>query len=231
MQSRERIAFYKEKIPKIQMGIDFARMENKTHLLAFNFGQLFSSRLMCGLLMWRIGLDPHSTFAVAVKELMDHTDELIRLGVSNIFEELPIEKGAIISTLTEQPFKISIGSKLMENNERKIDCLIAQRLFGEAQSNHPLTLEAVDCKNELTRKTYSIYLEILDRIEFKKPFHDLACTSEALFAERKLDNYYINSLSEEGGGEDNKFVVDYRLGAILKMGAYEGKSIHLWKWL
>lgn len=84
-----------------------------------------------------------------------------------------------------------------------------------------------DC--DLASRTYQTYFEILDKSFKNLPIEDSVKMAEELFARRANDGFYSGAEQTEGGGQDNRIVLDYRLAAILRKARYVGESTHCWR--
>jgi len=175
-------------------------------------------------------MDAHANLEKCFIDINNNSKKLQEIdGGENILESLPIERAGLVAFLLDFDFVVDDFStvdmpfckmmdfyllRMINSNcvdEFRRDFILANDYF-EGHSN-----------NSLQVLTYNNYFNILkisnsdsDRMRFIEE-------GFKLFSLRKNDSFYSAGDQTEGGGGDNKIIVDYRLEAILKKIKFEGR--------
>lgn len=203
----------------------------------------------CGLFRWRRGDSPVPDFE-AVLEF----GERLRAGEADW--DLP--ERTIIGQSTKWFFVWHVGNlldrpdfvtakqiatyrKLKENvhpQERAADVLLGFKII-EALAGRPWRDGFEDLITELGSKkrqllaahTYRTYFDLLNAKEQgEEVIAPLIEEAESNYAKRKRDAFYGGGFAFMGGTDDNPYVVDFVLAAIMKHLGWTGESIHRWRW-
>lgn len=234
MGPSETIEFFGKQVERSEKGILTAKLAGNYQLLAFNGRQVFKSRLMQGLILWRHGNNPRPPIESAVNTTQDVMGDLLALNpLANIEMDLPLSAAAILGFLIDRPFGLEQSiSNLLEPN-LCLDSLLASHLNGNlftAEIKEELNKLNLQKGCGLAARTYQTYFEIIDQAKERNSITDLIGQAENLFLLRAKDGFYSGGEQTEGGGPDNKIVVDYRLAAVLKQVNHIEESIHRWRW-
>ena len=201
--------------------------------MAVNGRQLFKSKFMQALILWRKGEDPRSTLESCVNRLFECADDLFQFNPdAKVGVDLPLEKAMLLTFLTERHLDIPWGFSEIDVPDRRLDYLLATALRSGFALEVPVALDILAEKKEcdLSVRSYRTYFEILDHSVVNVPIEKLVQVAEEQFRGRAKDNFFSGGDQTEGGGSDNDLVVDYRLAAVLKAVGYAGVSVHKTIW-
>jgi len=108
------------------------------------------------------------------------------------------------------------------------DMLTGMETVSQADISHHLG--KLSSKKDMTVfvDTYKTYFELMTGEEGADR-ERLIRHAEKLYAKRKTDKYFHPS-AIDGGGPDNLYVVDFRLGSVMKKNDWDGDSMHKWVW-
>lgn len=219
-------------------------------LLASNLSAALDSHLMLGLLEWRHDLAmPRDSLAAVC--------EIARLGV-HILEQLgpaqahwrsfDVFPAAYCALLVKETVPIPAEEVLMNWQENSIDylsqCLDACMLQMLRTGNSPLMWEHLMASLEdtprfrLVRQTYANYADAsLHASANPRAAFEAALKAIRLFEKRERDDYFAGGRGTDGGGPDNRHVVDYRWAALYHLafadslaGLDQGLRTHVWRW-
>ena len=211
-------------------GMQAAELASNYYLGTFNCCESFKCRLMKGLIEWRIGIDPGKTLKVAVTDFEKNWNVVQRLGGDNAsLVDCRFDTVRFVAYIVGKKFSFGMKDNGLEADQM-LDHVLGEWLYGSW--NEALWDEAMDGLNKigskLAQKTYALYKQITkaDQSELQQLAHE----GESLFDNRSTDEFFSGGLQIEGGGEDNKFTIDYRLAALLKRAGYQGDGVHTWKW-
>jgi len=232
MQPSEAIDFFIKQSERAAKGLASAKLAENYQLSALNGRQLFKSKLMHGLILWRIGEDPRRVFGEAVDAVVEGATVLQTLdGNSDVGVDLPLERASILSYLIGRSFVLQATGSELSNPEKYLDNMLMSEIeTGIRRDEFMAKIASVGEKKDfsLVARIYRSYADMLDKSE--APSEEAVTFAEKLFLNRSTDKFYSGGEQTEGGGADNKLVVDYRLGAVLKKLGYIGNSAHRWRW-
>lgn len=233
MTPLEMIEFFGKAFEGSQNGINIGKSKSNYQLVALNYRQSFKSKLMQGLISWRIESEnPKQHIIGAVNVANEAVIELKSLGSKNLADDFAIDTASILSLLAGKDFKMPEFSTKGIVFDRLLDFELAKSLQGKNNQTEWLNVlkgQKPTKRINLCLETYSTYHELLFNKDITKT-EELVRKAEELFLKRLNDAFFTGSESTESGGLNNNVTVDYRLGAILKFIGYKGQSMHLWRW-
>lgn len=231
MQPAEAINFFSEQSVRAEKGLVAAESTRNYQLFALSARQLFKTRLMRGLITWRQGEDASQLMTVAVDTLDRNAAVLADLNAgAAVGADLPLERAAIVAFLIDKPIRFPL-SVLDGVADKRLDCALVSALdSNQVQIDLDLEISRLTKVSALAAQSYRLYFDILNRFSSGISVDDLIVEAEENFQSRATDGFYSGGEQTEGGGPDNKLVVDYRLAAVLKKANYSGRGIHLWRW-
>jgi predicted DNA-binding transcriptional regulator len=242
MENSEMINFFGAQSVRAKKGISVAKLSGNYQLLAHNSRQLFKAQLMQGLIKWRDGNSAREIFEECILSIKSNDEFLSTLEKeTKILTDLPIEKAMIIAFLIEKEFQVNFNGEVREilnsldTAERKLDYILALTLnsnsllevYREEISKQIKSLEK-NLQFDLMAKSYKVYFDILEKFFNNFQINDSIKLAEELYISRESNNFFSGGEQTEGGGADNKIVLDYRLAAVLKKVRYVGGSVHGW---
>ena len=186
---------------------------------------------MKGLIEWRMGIDPSDSLFEAANGFAEDWAPVMGVGNGEVKSAaVPAERVAFIGYLIGRPPSIDVSSEGLES-DRLLDVVLGDWLFnswnGESWEQGMEQLRQAG--SDLAVQTYELYKAVAHAAEADLPA--LSQQGEKLFPIRKSDRFFSGGDQTEGGGEDNKVTVDYRLAALLKRAGFDGTSeVHAWKW-
>lgn len=228
MQPRETIDFFLNQSIRAEKGFLIAKNTHNFQLLTLNSRQLFKSHLMQGLITWKLGEDCRSMLEKALNSVLESV-EILAKTKPEFLTEIPVERAKIIAFLLEKSIDINIEDINAYAPDRKLDHNLTLALESKTVNNEEnLKLFKILEKNgfNLASKIYQSYFSILNDDSNQS---NLVHEAENLFKDRSSDKFYSGADQTEGGGPDNKIVVDYRLSSILKKTGHV-KCSHSWLW-
>ncbi len=205
----KKLSLIENKLARVLKGIDAAKNSGNHQLLGLNVRQGFNGLLLKALYLYKS--NNHSTDLFS-----DISDFYARstLDLNDEITDLPDDRLNIINFISEKE-KAPI-CRSFESSDRTLDYLLGEALYDEevgGQWDQEIrNLEKCPDKSLLLR-TYNNYWKILHSSNISSSLLDLACE---LFEERRKDSYFSGADQSEGGGEDNDYIIDYRLLAIEK---------------
>lgn len=207
----KKISLLKNKLSRVEKGLEAARQTGNEQLMALNIRQGFNAWLLDGLYRLKDGQDAAESFEKAISLTREHIQLVESENVS-----LPFDRLNIIGYYVGKE-KIVRESGLSFGLDSRLDFLLGEALYGIDVSK-----EWEDAIQQLSQEkdkglfvaTYENYWKLLKSESVG--LDNLLSEAEELYYQRKNDPYYRGGDQTEGGGEDNQYVVDYRLLSILK---------------
>ena len=98
----------------------------------------------------------------------------------------------------------------------------------QSDIDHHLNKLLIKKETGLFVETYKTYFAIMASKRGEAQ-DKLIRHAEELYKKRSKDKYYHSS-DIDGGGPANPYVVDFRLGAVMKKIGWDGESRHKWLW-
>lgn len=237
MKTKEYIDFFATQIERSTRGLDVARGARNVQLAALNGRQLFKGHLITGLVRWKQGDSPVQDFERAIQCVQEVSESVLSWDSSfDTVASLPVARVALISRLLDKTPAEALTARAAESDlaaDVRLDALLAADISADdaIQSAVPLINGlSADKKSALAAETYENYFQILRSSIDPKELNQRAEKGEILFLHRAKDPYYRGADQSEGGGDDNAYLVDFRLAVVLKRAKYDGQSIHAWKW-
>lgn len=226
----KKIELYENLVDRARKGLDFAERSGNFHLFALNSRQIFKATLMQALILMRANMNAHAKLKKCFTDINNNSKILKKIdGKENIFESLPIERCGLVAFLLDFDFVVDEFSIADMSFGKMMDFyllrIVSSNYVDEFKENMILANAYLDSNsnNSLQVLTYKNYFNILkisnsdlDKMGFiEKGFE--------LFSLRKNDTFYSAGDQTEGGGDDNKIIVDYRLEVILKKIKFDGR--------
>ena len=224
----EQIGYYEKKISETPFFWNNALQESNLRLAAFNLSICFHSHFMIGLMHWRDGNNPTPYFRRGLDALADGWAQLQQLrpewtGPCPIDAHFSVYMAYLIGA-PHPPVKVETLSFPLV-----AEAFFGNVLIGEADiKDWPKYADALPKgrRYRLGRQTRDVYASLLaGQIDPEEGVR----RAEKLYLQREEDDFY-EGCNLEGGGGSNPFVVDFRLGAILKKLGSSVPTIHAWKW-
>ena len=232
MTPNEMVAFFGDQAnDAAKVGLRAAMDSSDYYLASVNCGEIFKCRLMQGLICWRTGSNPTNFLAEAVQGFADAWNIVMSIGGDAArLSDTPAERVRFSAYLIGHPgLAIALDVDGLEA-DRLLDAVLGNWLFDSwndsfwEQGIKQLRLSG----SKLAVDTYQLYREMARAISSEVP--EFLERGESLFNKRKSDSFYSGGDKTEGGGEDNKVTVDYRLASLVKRVGYMGKGLHVWNW-
>jgi hypothetical protein len=219
-------------------------------LLSFNLTSCLDSHLMAGLLKWRVGEANPAGCLFEVCKVASRGLELLQSMAPGrphwrSFNVLPAAYcGLLIGETTSLPIEAALNNSSQGpafNLTQQLDACIINAI---GTKKPPLMWDEISVRFSQERRmsllhaTYGAYLQIaLAEQSEQITLVETVNKAAALFQARARDTYYAGGRGTDGGGPDNKNVVDYRLAALVRQSSFcrdqsfdEVASVHLWKW-
>ena len=231
MTPEQMVAFHRQSAEDSLLALQTPQVASDQYLSLLNIQLAFKGYLMEGLISWRIDFaSPMQPMANALRVLREGIGVLQASGLRIGADDLPIQYAAIVAfLLNEEP--VLAGSPRDElRADSQLDWLLASGLHGEwAEASWGKALDQLRKINrsQLAVDTYSTYRKLLLQEAATEELVEQACS---LFGKRASSAFYGGGDQTEGGYDDNKVTVDYRLAAILKRISYQGNVVHMWRW-
>lgn len=210
----KKMSLVQAKLNRVEIGMETARNANNLQLLAFNVRQGFNAALLKGLYLIKQGKSAKLELnqAISFYVLNSHLGGEEDIG-------LPFERINIINYLIEGD-KIEIERFHSDAPDVALDYLLGEALYGvdvNERWTQALGLLTGNKEASLAVETYKNYWNILNKdIGDDVSLNSLKHLGIELFRKRKRDSFFSGAEQSEGGSEDNDYVVDYRLQAVLK---------------
>lgn len=213
-------------------------------LVANNLNAALESHLMVGLLMWRRGTCPRAPVEAVWHVGVEGLRRLERISAGaehwTFFNYLPASYcGLLLDREAELPLGPVLGRGQADFRQELLAmyldaCVLAAVATGKAPDLWESLLERIRGRRlELVRRTYELYLEMALA---GRDCADIAADLVTLFDRRATDDFYGDGGETEGGGPDNRYVVDYRLATLLYARGVRQRSLpgetlrHTWIW-
>lgn len=226
----KKIDFYEGVADRALKGMEFAEQSGNFYLCALNSRQIFKARLMQALIMLRANMDAHTKLLQCVNDIKNNSQKLEKIdGKENIFDSLPIERGGLVAFLLGSDFVLENFSDFNLSFGRVMDIYLLKILFSNCSDvfNENIILAdrylSDNFSDSLQVLTYSNYFKIFGILNSDSDKMSFIENGFKLFSLRRNDPFYSGGDQTEGGGSDNKIIVDYRLEAILKKIRYNGE--------
>ncbi len=200
-------------------------------LFSQNAGDIFRHNVMLGLIAWRKNIDPTAHFSEAVDDIIQYCHDLSEGDFS--LTDMPLSSASLISSLIDRECNFSLNCEIGDAADLYLDCLIAEEISRRPETRSQkkgLEILAKSTRQAIAVRTYEVYFDILNNAKDMALLGELALHAERNYADRASDKFYSGGQDINGGGKYNEFVVDFRLGAILKHVGFTGASVHSWKW-
>lgn len=210
----KKISLVESKLNRVNKGLETARSTNNLQLLAFNVRQGFNGSLLKSLYLIKQGESAEDELNQAVSFYVSNADLID--GQST---DLPADRINILSYLLGKD-KVDVEDFYSDSPDRRLDYLLGEALYGiDVADKWKQALELLGQNKEanLAVETYRNYWDILhSEMGDASALNPLKGLGEELFSKRKRDSFFGGADQSEGGAEDNDYVVDYRLLAVLK---------------
>lgn len=220
-------------VERSQMGLEIARVKADQELFALNLRRGFEAYLRQGLVGWRCGiLSPVGPFREGLNYVHQgqSTWQTMKGGTTPQPLQLPLEKALFVAFLVnESPIAFDLNDFLAD---RLLDAVVGIGLIGnwnELFWNSGLEQLRQLKGSSLAVESYMTYHRLLHSSQDSEA-NAIVEKATSLFEKRKSNGFFSGGEQTEGGGNDNKFTVDYRLAAIMKRIGFNGVSIHSWRW-
>ena len=231
MTANEMIVFFGEQAEGSRDGMTAAGASSNYYIAAMNCSEALKCRLMQGLISWRTASDPTEFFERAVQGFSDDWKMLMSIGGDTAsLSDVPAERVAFVSCLIgRQELPVAIDTDGLES-DRLLDAVLGKWLFGSwDDSLWQRGIEQLQQSgSNLALDTYSLYRDMVQASS--ADLSTLMKNGESLFDRRRSDKFFSGGDQTEGGGDDNKFTVDYRLASLAKRLGYTGGGRHAWLW-
>jgi hypothetical protein len=144
-----------------------------------------------------------------------------------------------ISYFLDQPVEFPVDRALSVRVFRSkyadvaLDYHVLDALGGkEWRTGIPERLERLAAKKRqmLAVETYRTYLDLLETDGRGERAEALVRTAEDNYEKRVRDSFYSGGQTYMGGGQSNRYVIDFQLASILKHIGYVGQTVHRWNW-
>ncbi|MCP5005146.1 MAG: hypothetical protein GY941_14605 [Planctomycetes bacterium] len=206
----KKLSLVDKKLSRVEKGIEAAKASNNSQLFALNIRQGFSGNLLKALYNCKEQGLLNDTF----KNVSEFYTQHIQSIESFDDIDLPTDRVNILQYITGND-KLEVSNHF-QSPDRILDFLLGEAFFGvDVHERWAIEIEKLASKEDqvLCYETYQNYWDLLnsqsDQVENLEK-------ANVLFDNRKTDPYFQGADQTEGGGEDNSFVVDYRLLAIKK---------------
>ncbi|MEI8021290.1 MAG: hypothetical protein WCH39_23990 [Schlesneria sp.] len=166
-----------------------------------------------------------------MQEFKDNWNSMVVIGGEKAtISDTPAERVPFISYLIGQCDSETRFKTDGLESDRLLDAVLGQWLYGTW--NELQWEKGIDqlhrSRHELAYESYCIYRAIVG-----SSYSDMSSLIERgneLFKRRQTDKFFCSGDQTEGGGEDNGFVVDYRLASLAKRVGYKGNGTNEWRW-
>jgi hypothetical protein len=233
MTMPEQLEFFEQCIQRSRRGMNAAQASGNYHLAALNCRQAFKCRLMKGLIQWRTGTDPSDSLTEVLGGFAEDWAAVSAIGSGEAkLAHVPAELLPFIAYLIGAPCLLEPSSEGLAG-DRLLDFVLGNWLI-TGSWNDKLWEQGLKKLRQMDRtglcvQTYELYETVARAAEANLPA--LSQRGETLFAKRGSDNFFSGADQTEGGGEDNKVTIDYRLAALLKRAGFNGTGVvHAWRW-
>ncbi len=232
MTTTEMIEFFGQQAERTHRGMIAAQSSSNYQLAAVNCRQAFKCRLMQGMISWRASRNPTEFLASSVQGFKDDWNSMMVIGGEKAtISDTPAERVPFISCLIGQCDLEGVRCKIDGlESDRLLDAVLGQWLYGSW--NELQWKKGIDQLHrpgrELAYESYSVYRAIV--CSSSSELSPLIERGNELFKRRQTDKFFCGGDQTEGGGDDNGFVVDYRLASIAKRVGYKGNGTNEWRW-
>lgn len=231
MTPQETITFFDQQFDRSARGLAVALASNNWHLARVSYGQQFKCRLMAGLISWRLKEDPTEFLRNAIAVVLEGDAALSSLSApSDVSAALPFGQAALIAELVGADFKPRVTSLEALTMDSQLDVLLTSVRPPELTEPHQVEQLWKAKRTALVAESYQTYFKILSSEGDWETLEGLTREGERLFEKRARNAFYEGSEQTEGGGADNRLVVDYRLAVALKRVGLKSVSLHSWGW-
>lgn len=215
-------AFFEQQANLASRGLERAIETKNRRLASLNCRQGVKSFTMAGLIQWRQGIDASNAF----KRAIDFQN--IAATAMTDLNDCPRERVGFLAFLIDLPHDQVETASLQ--SDRLLDSILCNSLHHEvnfAEWERGI-IGLGKHGSSLAVATYDGYRQLMQVPEHERS--SVFAQVANFFEQRKRDGYFSGSDQTEGGGLDNEFTVDYRLGAIAKKLGLNVDSIHSWRW-
>jgi hypothetical protein len=202
-------------------------------LAAQNVGNAIKSRLMEGMITWRLNV---GSPAAIFRRSLEFTRRLLPMIKTEsdanpmVNSNLNLSKANFMARLLDEA---SVGDDAngMEG-DLLLDCVLANGLYDRwdadlwAKGNKQLQRHK---GTDLAITTYALYHDILHSTDIDSVKVAIAA-AVGNFVKRKSNPFFAGGDQINGGGLDNGHTVDYRLSALLKKRGLKSNTFHDWIW-
>lgn len=198
------------------------------------FQGLIQNQFELALFEWRAGKDPRPALNDCIDTAFQYLASIHEYG-RDVFDR-PTDTWSIVyaaAFLLDRSFPrvIDLSGQALDDPVWALPEIMVNALYDQPTSDGRAILERLrgPANKEIVCDTFETYFDLLEGDAANADFASLVARAEVNYRRRKRGNEYIG-WTYNGGGEDNPWVVDWRLAAILKKKGWPNEGIHSWRW-